>query len=403
MLHFYLRKQGGYKNMNLKMAFAGTVLAYRILSPIVKPWLAPTLKKLFSSANNDSPQQDIEIPEDIPIVSDEVEFPEAVEYVATDWIRQDKPLHNIALADSPGTNDGRYNGIQQDASIAGEITGSDLTHKDAFDLLERAYKDAEGAVRKDKNGVDGGTTALTVMITPDGYLTCAQLGDCSFDIYLRDRITGEQKAVLGSDVPMHTAQNEEEVARVYDDGGTIEDGRLNGELIVTRAFGDRSVGAGLSSRPEIFHIDLKNKELKDGRYDIFIVAGSDGLTNDISHKDLAKNLATLERGNVTDIARDLLYLGSEASLAKRGSDFKSDNISAAVLKVDPDAYKQKTQYISVMDGHGPGGEHISSLVVSAVHASIQEQALDLNVAPAAPVVSHQNRIPAHRRGISPGG
>lgn len=120
----------------------------------------------------------------------------------------------------------------------------------------------------------------------------------------------------------HDDNHREEVIRVKNSGGYIQDNRLNGILAITRAFGDNNVGKGLISNPDIYVTS------KENIYNGYIVMYSDGVyemdrynssTYDLSSQN-CYHIAT-EHG-----ALELVNLATNS-----GSD---DNITAMVVKIN---------------------------------------------------------------------
>jgi protein phosphatase PTC2/3 len=81
----------------------------------------------------------------------------------------------------------------------------------------------------DLNGTESGCTATIVLITRDR-IYCANAGD--------SRTIMSEK---GATVPLsfdHKPDNEGEKSRIEAAGGTVENGRVDGNLAVSRALGD---------------------------------------------------------------------------------------------------------------------------------------------------------------------
>ncbi|KAJ3425801.1 phosphatase 2c [Anaeramoeba flamelloides] len=113
-----------------------------------------------------------------------------------------------------------------------------------------------------------GTTAI-VIITLGAFVYVINLGD--------------SKAVLcrnGFTVSLTQQQkpnDPEEKKRIEKDGGFVKDGRVNGILAVSRAFGDGYLGKAISCEPEIINFQISNS-------DSFIVIGCDGVWDVLSDK-----------------------------------------------------------------------------------------------------------------------
>ncbi|KAJ6234423.1 phosphatase 2c [Anaeramoeba flamelloides] len=113
-----------------------------------------------------------------------------------------------------------------------------------------------------------GTTAI-VIITLGKFVYVINLGD--------------SKAVLcrnGFTVSLTQQQkpnDPEEKKRIEKAGGFVKDGRVNGILAVSRAFGDGYLGKAISCEPEIINFQISNS-------DSFIVIGCDGVWDVLSDK-----------------------------------------------------------------------------------------------------------------------
>lgn len=74
-----------------------------------------------------------------------------------------------------------------------------------------------------------GSTACVILLTMDEII-CANVGD-SRAVLTQDMSTYD----LSDD---HKPDNEDEAMRIIDAGGSIDDGRVNGKLSLSRAIGD---------------------------------------------------------------------------------------------------------------------------------------------------------------------
>ena len=114
----------------------------------------------------------------------------------------------------------------------------------------------------------------------------------------------------------HNDKSPVEMTRLTSAGGRIVNGRLNGILSLTRAFGDSSVGAGLSFVPDIFWCD---RDKIDGP----ILLYSDGVYEAIQ-ETAPKEIYDIAMRNPRDINELVNYA------QKQGS---SDNITAMVIMI----------------------------------------------------------------------
>lgn len=116
---------------------------------------------------------------------------------------------------------------------------SDHFHSCAPELLERGqyaevlgrtYLDIDGTLKNNLGYEEGGCTAVTVLVI-NKTLYCAGAGDARAIIVRHD---GSVEALSEDHKPTRAS----EIERVKAAGGTVENGRVNGMLAVTRAIGD---------------------------------------------------------------------------------------------------------------------------------------------------------------------
>ena len=112
-----------------------------------------------------------------------------------------------------------------------------------------------------------GSTMCAVVIDQQGILTCSNLGDS------RALLCRAGKAVpLSRD---QKADSPSEIGRIVESGGFVTDGRVMGDIAVSRAFGDIDFKCEeqvtLSCDPEIYTLPL------DAERDEFVVVACDGL------------------------------------------------------------------------------------------------------------------------------
>ncbi|CAD8202586.1 unnamed protein product [Paramecium octaurelia] len=112
----------------------------------------------------------------------------------------------------------------------------------------------------------------------------------------------------------HKPDNQEEKQRIERAGGFVSDGRVNGNLNLSRALGDLEYKSDSKLRPNeqliIAFPDVKKTEL--GPQDKFILMGCDGVFETLNHQELLKHVnTTLGNSPVTEnllskAAEDLL-------------------------------------------------------------------------------------------------
>ncbi|KRX07656.1 Ubiquitin-conjugating enzyme/RWD-like protein [Pseudocohnilembus persalinus] len=132
--------------------------------------------------------------------------------------------------------------------------------------------------------VTGGCTACVVMITRDK-IYCANAGD--------------SRAVLsqsGVAIPLsqdHKPDNPKEKQRIEKAGGNIWDGRVNGNINISRAIGDLQFKSDeklppnqqlIIAEPEIYEYELNSKSIPD-----FIVMGCDGIWEVLNNQQVVSH------------------------------------------------------------------------------------------------------------------
>lgn len=124
----------------------------------------------------------------------------------------------------------------QEVAAHAEIHFKDvLENLDAFkagkykEALIKAFLDYDSKVELEDFAMDTGTTACVVLITPDK-IFCSNAGDSRGCLSRK-----------GKEVPLsydHKPQNDEEIKRIQKANHFVEDDRVDGNLALSRAFGD---------------------------------------------------------------------------------------------------------------------------------------------------------------------
>ena len=197
------------------------------------------------------------------------------------------------------------------------------------------------AAAVDTNKYRSGSTGTGVVISPDGKLNAAFLGDSPVIIFTHDKATGDVTArKITRD---HHAAIASEKEKVEDAGGRVhENGRVDGRLMLSRAFGDAGI-KGVLREPEFVSIDLK-KDLDAGR-DVYVMVSSDGLLEGTRHRAYIAPLKQAIAGGATDALADIFT----ALAYHNGSE---DNLTAAIYKLP--AKQNGDLFIALADGHGGG-------------------------------------------------
>lgn len=211
------------------------------------------------------------------------------------------------------------------------------TEKNISLCVQSAIADIEHQILQ--KGFDDGTTALILIIFPDGKYYIANIGDCEgIIVYQPVRLSERhrrpliRKEPLYSGEPHNLARNPEEICRISMEGGEIIDHRLclrfpNGEifklLALSRALGDRLFKSStpLSCTPEITERRLTG-------YEDMIIMACDGLWDVFSIDDVFDVVRVCQdkKLSIKEIIQVLTTLAYQ-----RGS---TDNITIIILSFE---------------------------------------------------------------------
>lgn len=170
---------------------------------------------------------------------------------------------------------------------------------------------------------DSGTTAVIVLLTPK-WIVCANAGD-SRAIYSKSN---------GRTIPLsydHKPDDEEEERRIVEAGGCVRAGRVDGDLAVSRGFGDfrfklnntkNQLEQKVSCLPDIIIQNRNNEE------DEFIVLACDGVWDIATNKECSNMVQDIFQEGEKDLGlacEEILDLS-----LKKGS---KDNISTLIVEL----------------------------------------------------------------------
>lgn len=275
-----------------------------------------------------------------------------------------------ASAQTTGINGGKlfiddHHPLQQDRLLTAEIPAcsEENAHALLADTVTKINADIAALPAAD---VAGSTGSIVITMGDGKKAVVAQVGDSPVIFYAHNPETGEITAL---DVTHdHSPLGERE--RIEQAGGHVfEDSkgtwRLNGELAVARSFGDRHVGNGYSSEPDIYTVDLQDLAARHPGCTLYAVVGCDGLTEFGKRADEYApcfTSASDESAIAQSMVNRALQLGMEKGYVY------SDNISVAVAQLPPP--DGTSHVLAVMDGHNQPGETGGEIVAQAVQSSI---------------------------------
>lgn len=192
-------------------------------------------------------------------------------------------------------------------------------------LIEKAYIEAfdkcDKAVNTFQWSIYSGTTCSSIFIMRfinKISLVTANIGDSSV-IYINPKKDISKILTIDDKV-----SNADEIERIKSLGGFISNGRLCGQLAISRSFGDSNLkGGGLISVPHVCNFDISVEDINDS----YVILASDGIWDEISSKDL---LEYSKEVNNFDSSSKVLGERILKEAIKKGS---TDNISVIVVKL----------------------------------------------------------------------
>jgi len=211
--------------------------------------------------------------------------------------------------------------LHRETASSGLGIPSEEIFRKIFKSMDEMWLDS-AAVREPK--IEDGSTALCVAVEGNE-LIVANCGDCRAIL-----CQAGQTMALTRD---HRPTDDIEQQRIINQGGTVIGGRLQGQLAVSRAFGNYEFKELeiLSSEPEIHRVSL-NTDVE------YLVVGSDGLYDHFSNEELISFIKNgLMNNSNTTLESIVKELVEEA--IDRGSD---DNITILVVKFEK-AFKKLLQ------------------------------------------------------------
>jgi len=212
----------------------------------------------------------------------------------------------VAVFDGHGGTQASHFAAETHYKILEELLNE--TQDDVIYALQQSFKKTQAQMEQNfpSNFGEGSTALVCLFLKRKLYVS--NLGD-SRAVMCR----GGQAVRLSRD---HKPTSIEEERRIRELGGHIQEGRVNGKLAVSRAFGDFYMKPFVTCEPYINTFDLTDD-------DMYVILACDGLWDMLSDQQ-AVDLIQEERhpAHAAALLRDYAYL--------LGS---TDNISVIVIKI----------------------------------------------------------------------
>eukprot|EP00917_Polyrhabdina_sp_WS-2016_P017634 GHVP01038112.1.p1 GENE.GHVP01038112.1~~GHVP01038112.1.p1 ORF type:complete len:316 (+),score=57.54 GHVP01038112.1:26-949(+) len=154
------------------------------------------------------------------------------------------------------------------------------------EVFQATFQSFDQKIATELANCKDGCTVVATVVTSSGWVYTATLGD-SLAFFVQQRDDFLHAVPLGE---AHKPWNIEEKERILRSGGTVENGRVNGVLGVSRSLGDISLKRfGMLCIPELTKFELNPQ---DNRLS-FLLLGCDGLFVNFSACEIASKVKTL--------------------------------------------------------------------------------------------------------------
>ncbi|XP_009599902.1 probable protein phosphatase 2C 58 isoform X2 [Nicotiana tomentosiformis] len=174
--------------------------------------------------------------------------------------------------------------------------------KNPVTAFKKAYRDTDNDILENVVGAQGGSTAVTAILIDQKQLLVANVGDSRAILIQRGNI----KQITVD----HESDKEEERDLVESKGGFVIKGpgnvpRVDGQLAMTRAFGDAKLKDHITVEPNVT-IEKIDRDTD------FIILASDGLWKVMSNEEVAECIRGIEHGKkaAEELITEALMRGS---------------------------------------------------------------------------------------------
>jgi len=186
--------------------------------------------------------------------------------------------------------------------------------ENALNVLKNTYLNTDKKI-KEAVPPHHGCTVVTCLIT-------GSLQEGNRQLFAAN--AGDGRAVLCRDgkairlTEDHKASNEVEAKRITSGGGFIINGRVNGQIVITRSLGDHLMKDYIIAEPFLHSEKLTDK-------DTFLIVACDGLWDVVEDQQAVEFLLANKDCTGSELARKLLL--------KALADGSTDNLSIIVVKL----------------------------------------------------------------------
>ena len=238
----------------------------------------------------------------------------------TMYVNSDFNSHLISLFDGHG---GSCVSSYLQANISKVFKSKLIKHNTTARALFNTFLSLDKQLRL-LNIVNMGSTGTCVYITKENnanIIYCANIGDTRCVL-----ISPSKVERLSCE---HRASEKKEKQRIENSGGVVLNGRVNGRLMLSRAFGDFELKSfGVKAEPHVSRKEI-NEEV-EGK-DLFMVLACDGVWDVLSEVDI-QNIIKYELGK-NDKSANITERISNTTLNSALSNAAWDNLSVFVVKL----------------------------------------------------------------------
>ena len=162
----------------------------------------------------------------------------------------------------------------------------DYKNKNYQEALRLAFMNFDAEVKDKEYANDTGTTSCVVLLTPTKII-CANAGDSRGTL-----LTGTKTVGLSED---HKPDNPDELSRIEKASHYVEDSRVDGNLALSRAFGDYQYKnqAGISAEQQAVTANPDITTRDRNADDKFIMLACDGIWDCLSNEQCTKRVSEL--------------------------------------------------------------------------------------------------------------